>query len=109
MLSFGDTIPPHAIVGRTPFKEAGIMKYTGLLFVVVLLLMPIAALAQGGNSTVRGSVHDQARAIIPGAKVSFTNTATNVTRESLTNEAGLYVFPGVIPGSYRVTVEFPGL
>ena len=55
------------------------------------------------------SVRDQAQAVIPGAKVTLTNTGTNVARDSLTNESGLYVFPAVTPGPYRITVEFAGM
>jgi hypothetical protein len=72
-------------------------------------ILPVAAWGQASNTTVRGSVRDQAQAIIPGAKVTLTNTSTNVVRETLTNEAGLFVFPGVIPGPYRIGAEFSGM
>jgi hypothetical protein len=54
-----------------------------------------------------GRRHQQA--VIPSAKVLLTNTATGVARESVTNSAGLYVFPGVTPGPYRLKVELAGL
>jgi len=73
------------------------------------LLFPNAAWPQASNSTVRGSVVDPQQAVIPAAKVVLTNTATGVTRESTTNNAGLYVFPGVTPGPYRLRVEMSGL
>jgi len=79
---------------------------SGLL---ALLLAPTAAWPQAGTSTIRGLVRDQAQAVIPGAKVTLTNTGTNVARESLTNESGLYVFPAVSAGPYRVSVEFAGM
>jgi hypothetical protein len=58
---------------------------------------------------VRGTVTDAAGAVIPQANITLTNTATNVARTTLTNEAGLYVFPAVIPGDYRLTAEFKGM
>src|SRR5688572_4577476 len=64
---------------------------------------------QTSSSTVRGTVRDSQQAILPAAKVTLLNVATNVSRETQTNEAGLYVFPGVIPGPYRISVTFPGL
>ena len=73
------------------------------------LLAPTIVWSQASSSTVRGTVRDQAQAIIPTAKVTLLNTATNVTRETLTNDAGLYVFPGVIPGPYRLITEFTGM
>src|SRR5215470_7853529 len=74
-----------------------------------LLLAVTAAWPQASSTTVRGTVRDQAQAVVPKASVTLTNTATNVTRNTSTNEAGLYVFPGVFPGPYRIDVEFPGM
>ncbi|MGH9662052.1 MAG: carboxypeptidase regulatory-like domain-containing protein, partial [Bryobacteraceae bacterium] len=73
------------------------------------LLLPAGALPQASSSTVRGTVYDSANAVIPKAAVTLTNTATNVVRTTSTNEAGLYGFPGAIPGSYVLSVEFPGM
>jgi Carboxypeptidase regulatory-like domain len=78
--------------------------------VVILLVLALAipVWPQASNSTVRGSVADSQGAVIPNAKVILTNTATGIVRDSITNNAGIYVFPGVIPGPYRVRVEQPG-
>lgn len=76
---------------------------------LLLLLLSVPAWPQASNSTVRGSVTDTQGAVIPNAKVTLTNSATGVVRESVTNNAGIYVFPGAIPGPYRVRVEQPGL
>jgi hypothetical protein len=73
------------------------------------VLFAAAAWPQASNSTVRGQVTDQAHAVITNAVVKLTNTATNVARSTTTNQAGLYVFPGVTPGPYRITAELPGM
>lgn len=67
------------------------------------------AFAQSSNGSVRGSVRDQTGAVIPAANVALTNKATNVTLRTTTNEAGLYVFPPVIPGEYSFTVDYRGM
>jgi hypothetical protein len=67
------------------------------------------AVAQSSTGSVRGSVRDQTNAVIPGAKLALTNKATNLTLRTTSNEAGLYVFPSVIPGEYGLTVEFAGM
>src|SRR5687767_8329432 len=77
--------------------------------IVVCLVLSTVAWGQAGVSTVRGTVRDAGEAVIPTARVILTNTATGITRETVTNEAGLYVIPGVTPGPYRIKVEFPGL
>jgi hypothetical protein len=79
------------------------------LAVMVLWFLPAAAWSQASSSTVRGTVSDQGHAVIPNAKVTLTNSSTNVARTTVTNEAGIYVFPGVTPGPYRVSVESPGM
>ena len=82
-----------------------------LFFISLVLLTPLAPAiwGQSSNSTVRGVVHDQTNAVVPGAAVTLTNTNTNAARSSKTNEAGVYVFPGVTPGPYRVIVESSGM
>lgn len=74
-----------------------------------LFLTAPSAWPQASSATVRGTVYDAASAVIPAARVTLTNSATNVARTTSTNEAGIYVFPGVIPGPYTVTVELPGM
>src|SRR5438093_1467540 len=85
------------------------MKRFAFAVLAVTLLLPVASRPQASNSTVRGTVQDQAQAVIPKAAVTLTNTGTNVARSTETNDAGLYVFPGVTPGPYRIAVEFPGM
>ena len=77
--------------------------------ILLALSFAPAALPQASSTTVRGIVQDQGQAVIPKASVTLTNTATSVARRTTTNEAGLYVFPGVFPGPHRITVEFSGM
>jgi hypothetical protein len=58
---------------------------------------------------VRGEVHDQTKAVIPNANVVLTNTDTNVDLRTTTNHVGLYVFPSVVPGPYKIAVDFAGM
>jgi carboxypeptidase family protein len=85
------------------------MKLNLAIASLLLSLSPMALWPQASNSTVRGTVRDQAQAVIPGATVTLSNTNTNIARTTPTNEAGLYVFPGVTPGPYRIAVESAGM
>src|SRR3954454_10462293 len=67
-----------------------------------------AVLAQTERGTISGSVSDPTGALVPGAKVTVTNTATNVASTLASNEAGGYVVPNLPPGTYRVRVEKEG-
>ena len=75
-----------------------------------LLSLPFRiAYPQASTATVNGTVHDQTNAVITGAKLTLTNTATGTRVETTSNEAGIYVFPGVIPGPYRLEAQSPGM
>ena len=62
----------------------------------------------GAGQEVLGTVTDASRAIIPGVSVSTENTQTGVSNTTITKEAGVYNFPSLQPGVYRVTAELPG-
>src|SRR5438477_3561807 len=88
--------------------KRGYMRTIWICIVVGLLFLP-AAWPQASSSSMGGTVRDVGQAVIPRASVTLTNTATNVVRTTATNESGLYVFPGVFPGPYRISVESPGM
>ena len=62
----------------------------------------------GTSGTILGTVTDTAGAIVPGAPVDITNTATNQTTRVITTGAGDYTVPNLAPGVYRVSVQAPG-
>ncbi len=72
-----------------------------------LALFPIGALAQSSQGGLRGIVKDS-QGVIPGVAVTLVNEATNVSRETVTNEAGEYSFPAVEPATYTVKVAVQG-
>ncbi|MFB3825559.1 MAG: carboxypeptidase regulatory-like domain-containing protein [Bryobacteraceae bacterium] len=77
--------------------------------IAAALLAALTAWPQAGTSTVSGTVHDQAEAVIPDASVILTNTATNLRFETRTNAVGYYLFPGIIPGPYKLEAASPGM
>ena len=81
------------------------------VFVCLLVLLATPALLFGQTSTtaqISGVVADPSGAVVPGAEVELRNTATGVTQKIKTNAAGQYVFPGVRPGNYDLTVRMDG-
>ena len=60
------------------------------------------------SASLTGVVSDTTGAVVPGAAVSVTSTATNVTVEGVTNSAGQFSFPALPVGTYRVTVSLAG-
>jgi trimeric autotransporter adhesin len=83
----------------------GTIRVFACLFVVVLA--PIAAYSQTFTGGIRGVVSD-ANGVLPGVTVTLTNEATNVSRNTVTNEVGQYNFPAVPPGAYTIKTELTG-
>ena len=63
---------------------------------------------QSVYSTISGTVEDATKALIPGVAFTATNTATGIVTTTISNEAGVYSFPSLQPGTYKVTAELPG-
>lgn len=85
------------------------MKVTRRTLACLLFLGALAvdARAQTFTGGVRGVVAD-ANGVIPGVTVTLTNEATNVARETVTNDVGQYNFPAVPPGTYSVRTQLTG-
>jgi hypothetical protein len=78
-----------------------------LVAITALTLAAASADAQQFTGGVRGAVRD-ANGVIPGATVTITNEATNISREVVTNEVGQYNFPAVAPGTYTLRSQISG-
>ncbi len=64
--------------------------------------------AQSNYGSVRGIVADPAGAALPRAQVSLTAEATKITRTTVSNGSGEYLFSAVDPGTYTVSAELQG-
>jgi len=86
----------------TAWRSAGI-----ILLAAVGLLIGTRALGQG-LSALAGTVTDPSGAVVPNARISVTNSATNATRTVESNEGGLYSVTQIPPGTYTIRVEAGG-
>lgn len=75
----------------------------------ILLVSAISAFAQTQTAgRLTGTVRDAQGAVIVGAQVAIDNPATAEKHSATTDKLGTFsIFP-VAPGSYNVTVSFPG-
>lgn len=67
-----------------------------------------AALAQDYRATVLGQVTDPTGAAIPNATVKATREGTNVSKETVTNNEGIYTVVGLDPATYTITISANG-
>jgi hypothetical protein len=77
-----------------------------------LALSAAPAFAQGGGASstgsISGEVKDTQGGVLPGVTVTATSPAQMGTLTAVTNEAGIYRFPAVPPGEYRLGFELAG-
>jgi hypothetical protein len=73
-----------------------------------LSLVSVATSHAQVQGEITGEVTDGSGAVMPGVAVTVTNENTNVSRQVLTNAAGVYSFPSLLPGMYRVRAEMNG-
>jgi hypothetical protein len=77
------------------------------LFLFVLLISGLA-FAQSFQGSLRGRITDPKLALTPNAKLTITDETTKLSRSSVTNDQGEYVFTAVTPATYTISVEAPG-
>lgn len=65
-------------------------------------------MAQSERGTITGTIRDASGALVPGAKVTLTNTQTGVSLNVPSNDAGDYTVPQLQVGVYTVRVEKEG-
>ncbi len=79
-----------------------------MFFLALVMSSPLAAQSTY-TAQLTGVVSDVSGAVIPGAKVTLTDAATNVASSSTTNGRGIYVFTSIRPATYTIRVEAPNL
>lgn len=80
-----------------------------LFMVAMLVIAPssISAQSQALNGQIEGVVSDANGAALSGATVVARNAGTGTERSATTDASGVYRFPLLPLGAYRVTVEAP--
>ena len=79
-----------------------------MLAVIGFGLIVASAAAQEFRGSITGRVAEPGGAAVSGAKVTVTNTATNVSESVSTNEDGISNALYLAPGRYTVVVEKQG-
>ncbi|NOT60539.1 MAG: TonB-dependent receptor, partial [Acidobacteria bacterium] len=84
------------------------MKNRAMILGALCLSLCLSAFAQTSRGTVNGVVTDTAGAVVSGATVVLTNTATNVSRTATSNSEGAYRFDAVDLGTYNIKITATG-
>jgi len=80
----------------------------GITASLLWLLLASSARAQTPTGAIEGDVTDPTGALVPGAKVTITETATGRAIPATTNELGRFSIRSLLPGVYSIKVEASG-
>jgi Carboxypeptidase regulatory-like domain/TonB dependent receptor-like, beta-barrel len=84
------------------------MKRIGVYVLIAFALPAASAWAQATTAQISGSVKDQSGALLPGAEITVTQTATGAKRTAVTNETGNYGLASLPLGPYVLEAGLPG-
>ena len=83
-------------------------RWSAVCLVVLSLVVPALVLGQGTTGRILGRVADPSGAVLGNVKVTSTNDATGVSRDTTSSENGDYVFPDLPVGAYSLTFDLSG-
>jgi hypothetical protein len=85
---------------------------TFIVLAMLCVVTPSAASAQGGGASSSGSISgevvDDVGGALPGVVVTATSPEQIGALTAVTNDAGVYRFPAVPPGEYKLEFALPG-
>ncbi len=102
------------MVFHTAYRRQFLNKWNGAaalfgLTVCALMLLMQGAMAQSGVGSIHGTVTDSTGAVIAGASIHAVNRSTGMATDSRSNSSGFYEIPGLLTGTYDVSITAPGM
>src|SRR3954469_22160712 len=97
-----------ALLRHKPVKSVLLNAIMLACCVCALLFTSMPLLAQSANGRISGVIKDQTGGAVVGAMVTVTDVARGLTRNLTTDDAGAYLAPNLLPGTYSVHATFTG-
>src|SRR6267154_4418464 len=89
--------------------EAPVKRLSMRMCVLVFACLTGLAMCRADElAAVTGLITDPNGGSVPGVTVLITNLSTNVASRTVTNDQGIYRFPSLQPGIYRITLAKDG-
>ena len=79
-----------------------------LIPLLACLVATYSLFAQSDRGSITGTIVDSSGALIPGAKITLTNSATGFKSDTVSTGTGNYTLAGLPAGSYSLNVESSG-
>ena len=109
------TLPAVRRASANPSNHspANQLRQTWLTLLAILLTGALFSLApkakaQEFRATISGTVQDSTGAVIPKADITVRETRTGTISRTVSDDAGQYVVPFLLPGDYTITVKAAG-
>jgi hypothetical protein len=83
-------------------------RFFALIFVIVALFLAPSVLLADVTGSILGTVRDQSQAVIKGARITVTNTQTNLSQQTVSAEDGSYRFLALPVGTYKLSATNAG-
>lgn len=77
------------------------------LAAILACALPVRAQI-AGTASVQGTVTDSTGAVVPNATVTMDNQATHIQQSTRSDGSGVYAFPNIPTGNYRLTATVSG-
>lgn len=81
---------------------------TGVGRLALLVAASLTGLYAQQFGEITGTITDATGAVLVGAVVTATNTATDLVRTATSNSSGIYALPNLPPGTYNLHAEKAG-
>lgn len=82
--------------------------YTSIALAAAMFLAGVRCDAQSFTGTITGAISDPSGAVVPGTKVTITQTETNRRVNAVTSADGGYLATALPVGDYRIEASAPG-
>ncbi len=90
---------------RVGLATAG--KWRIFLLLLLVVGLPLAAMAQTGSGRIAGVVTDSTGGVLPGVTVNARGPAS-MLKSTVTDSSGKYNFESLAPGNWMLSFELPG-
>ena len=78
------------------------------LAALTVLVFSVPLFSQSYTSRILGSVHDKSDAVMVGVSVVITDVQRDLSRTVVTDDAGEFVAPDLLPGIYKISAQAKG-
>ena len=89
-------------------RKIGFLRVGSYVLAALLTILGVSANAQFDNGSLVGTIHDATGAVIPGAAVSVTSSATGSISKTTSNASGDYEVPSLRVGTYTIAASATG-